>query len=143
MDKKLILVNELLTIFNNDNVIGSFLSGSLADDSYDMYSDVDIRFLVETNDIEKYTLKEKGKLTSNEELLSITKKPPGYNPRRFIFLIASIRQSRNTGAYRCIYRLRTVADCLSASLHLLCLSNTPAPQVLQAYLFCAKHISSG
>jgi hypothetical protein len=65
MDKSKVkdLESYLINLYYNDNdIIGVFLSGSLVDDSYDEYSDVDIRFVVQTTDLVGYIIKSKDKL---------------------------------------------------------------------------------
>ncbi len=71
MDKVKELENYLIDLYENDEkIIGIFISGSCADNSYDSYSDVDIRFIVNTTDLENNVLEFKNKLiTSSKEIL--------------------------------------------------------------------------
>ena len=53
MNKQKQLEQFLIDIYINDDTIsGIFISGSLADGSYDQYSDVDIRYIINKNDDE-------------------------------------------------------------------------------------------
>ena len=54
MDKVKDLERSLINLYINDvNVSGIFISGSLANNTYDQFSDVDIRFLLDSSDINK------------------------------------------------------------------------------------------
>ncbi|HAN21579.1 MAG: hypothetical protein A2Y15_01845 [Clostridiales bacterium GWF2_36_10] len=70
MDKVINLSNELVDLFiNKSEITGAFLSGSLAGNSYDEYSDVDLRFIVQTGDIISYTSDSKEEIKNNLNVL--------------------------------------------------------------------------
>lgn len=70
MDKVLHLADDLIEYFlHNNKVCGIFLSGSVANNTYDLYSDVDLRLVVITENITQFTNDIKIEFKTNSNLL--------------------------------------------------------------------------